>query len=318
MRHEIWLLAVSWLFSIAFGNDIINLSKEKWDVNCKNKNISLKVNIPKSVHIALLENNYIKDPYVGKRDGEYAWIAGERWTYQTRFNVSKDMLSYAMVRLTFDGLDTVSKILLNGFVIGKSDNMFVKYTFMVKKYIKLRNVLQVHFSSPTKYSSRKYKEYYDDFGYNVPPPLTPMAQHGRSHVNFIRKEQCSFSWDWGPSFPTIGIWKDVSLEFSNFAFLDDIMIHMDSDKENKTWHVHFDAMIQVKNNSDLTISYGFLNYRKKKEMTISNQESRKTSLGFIEVPKDAVTLWWPRGYGKQTLFVASVNITDPCVNENHT
>ncbi len=36
------------------------------------------------------------------------------------------------------------------------------------------------------------------------------------HVNFIFsvlvKEQSSFSWDWGPSFPTMGLWKGVQLE----------------------------------------------------------------------------------------------------------
>lgn len=25
------------------------------------------------------------------------------------------------------------------------------------------------------------------------------------------KEQRSFSWDWGPSFPTVGLWKEVRL-----------------------------------------------------------------------------------------------------------
>ena len=39
------------------------------------------------------------------------------------------------------------------------------------------------------------------------PPACPVPQYkGECHVNMIRKEQCSFSWDWGPSFPTQGIW----------------------------------------------------------------------------------------------------------------
>ena len=310
MLYQIWLLLSYWLISI-FGNDIINLREEKWDVICNNKNISITVNIPKSVHIALLENNFIKDPYFGTRDKQYAWIADENWLYQTIFYVSKEMLDYTMVRLTFDGLDTVSKILLNGFVIGKTDNMFVKYTFMVKKYIKLRNVLQVYFSSPTKYSSRKSKKYFENFGYNVPPVKSPPVQHGRNHPNFIRKEQCSFSWDWGPSFPTVGIWKDAFVEFSNFAYLDDVLIHIDSDKEDTMWHVHFEAVIQVNNGSEIIVSYGFSHYQLETEILVDNQNSGKRYLGFIEVPKYAVELWWPHGYGRQTLYRASVHVTDP-------
>lgn len=31
-------------------------------------------------------------------------------------------------------------------------------------------------------------------------------------VSVLLKEQSSFSWDWGPSFPTMGLWKGVRLE----------------------------------------------------------------------------------------------------------
>lgn len=33
------------------------------------------------------------------------------------------------------------------------------------------------------------------------------------------QEQCSFSWDWGPAFPTQGIWKDVRIEAYNICYL---------------------------------------------------------------------------------------------------
>lgn len=126
-------------------------------------------------------------------------------------------------------------------MVGKSDNMFVKYSFMVKKFIKIRNVLQVHFASPTKYAAHKSKQYVDNFGYHVPPRTAPPDQHGRSHPNFIRKEQCSFSWDWGPSFPTVGIWKDVSVEFSDVVYVDDLLVHVDNDVDAARWHVHFEG-----------------------------------------------------------------------------
>ena len=29
---------------------------------------------------------------------------------------------------------------------------------------------------------------------------------GECHANFIRKMQASFSWDWGPAFPSMGLW----------------------------------------------------------------------------------------------------------------
>lgn len=36
----------------------------------------------------------------------------------------------------------------------------------------------------------------------------------------LLQAQCSFSWDWGPAFPTMGIWKDVWLEGYSTCRLD--------------------------------------------------------------------------------------------------
>ena len=37
--------------------------------------------------------------------------------------------------------------------------------------------------------------------------------------NFIRKAQFGWGWDWGPSLPTVGIWKPVSLRTETSAAL---------------------------------------------------------------------------------------------------
>ena len=106
--HLWYYLACFWILTSA---DVITLNRHKWEITCVSKNITMAVKqVPKSVHIALLEHHYIKDPYVGMRDDQYAWIADEDWMYQTIFYVSKQQLDSAMVRLTFHGLDTVSKV----------------------------------------------------------------------------------------------------------------------------------------------------------------------------------------------------------------
>ncbi|VIO90956.1 Uncharacterized protein BM_BM675 [Brugia malayi] len=46
----------------------------------------------------------------------------------------------------------------------------------------------------------------EQFGHTVPPVCPVSEFQGECHINFIRKTQASFSWDWGPSFPTVGIW----------------------------------------------------------------------------------------------------------------
>jgi beta-mannosidase len=106
-------------------------------------------------------------------------------------SVPQSIISRSKVVLVCDGLDTVSTVLINGKVVGQSDNMFLRYIFDVKSAIKAgTNTIQVRFTSAIQYATRKSQEY----GYDVPPDCSVPVQHGECHRNFIRKEQSSFSW----------------------------------------------------------------------------------------------------------------------------
>lgn len=41
---------------------------------------------------------------------------------------------------------------------------------------------------------------------------THIIVHLKLSLSVLVKEQRSFSWDWGPSFPSMGLWKGVQLE----------------------------------------------------------------------------------------------------------
>ena len=47
--------------------------------------------------------------------------------------------------------------------------------------------------------------------YEVLPECVPPEFKGECHANHIRKMQASFAWDWGPAFPSVGIWKPISV-----------------------------------------------------------------------------------------------------------
>jgi len=66
------------------------------------------------------------------------------------------------------------------------------------------NLLKVAFRSAVKVAEDLYNKQRED--YVVPPKCVPTLYNGECHVNHIRKMQASFSWDWGPAFPSIGIW----------------------------------------------------------------------------------------------------------------
>lgn len=98
------------------------------------------------------------------------------------------------MRLKFLGLDTIATVYFNGKPLGKVNNMFHTWTFPLKHVELQANVLSIFFTSPTKYAANQSISYTNQYGYDVPPKSNPDVQHGKNHPNFIRKEQCSFSW----------------------------------------------------------------------------------------------------------------------------
>lgn len=67
-----------------------------------------------------------------------------------------------------------------------------KWVFHVKDFLKPgNNEISLTFKSAIKYAAQKQAEY----PYPLPHVESPW-EHGEPHRNMIRKEQCSFSWDW--------------------------------------------------------------------------------------------------------------------------
>lgn len=65
----------------------------------------------------------------------------------TYFTVTKQNLTaYSNYILVFHGIDTVSKISLNGQYLGATNNMFIRYRYNIKNQLKL-----VNYNIPTTY-----------------------------------------------------------------------------------------------------------------------------------------------------------------------
>lgn len=47
--------------------------------------------------------------------------------------------------------------------------------------------------------------------------------------------QAAFSWDWGPAFSSVGIWKDVYLEAFNYAVIDYVVATPLKNPDRDVW-----------------------------------------------------------------------------------
>jgi len=159
--------------------------------------------VPGEVHVDLMANKLIPDPFYRDNEKKLQWIENENWDYKSTFSVLSDVFKKQHVELVFDGLDTYADVYLNGKLILQANNMFRQWKIDVKKVLKLKdNKLLIRFRSAQNTVDSLAKA---DVPFIIPD--NPRA--------YVRKAQFHFGWDWGPKLTGCGIWKEVRLEGYN-------------------------------------------------------------------------------------------------------
>lgn len=277
----------------------------KWRLQNSNGSLSLGAQVPGCVHSALQQQGLIQDPYYRFNDLLYQWIALENWTYSTTFSLNSSFRDKNKQLLIFDGIDTVATVSLNGITLGNTDNMFQRYDFSVKGNLKdIDNVLEVSLVSAVHYAAERRKQ----SSYRVPPECPPDVQKGQCHVNFIRKEQCSFSWDWGPSFPTMGLWKGVRLEAFDLLQIIQVSAVPLYNSSAAQWMVEVELVVDTVytiDNVKLTLYIEDLLSVKSYQVQFVQGRSKNQFILHLNT-ESKVKLWWPRGHGDQPWYWVAI------------
>ncbi|XP_061699522.1 beta-mannosidase isoform X3 [Syngnathoides biaculeatus] len=279
----------------------------EWNLWNANKSLSLPARVPGCVHTALEERGVIQDPYFRFNDLLYEWISLDNWTYATTFAVSKELRSKRAVLLVLDGVDTVASVWLNGALLGRTDNMFHRYVFPVRQLLKAEdNALTVRFVSAVAYAAQRRNAH---AAYPVPPECPPDVQNGQCHVNFIRKAQSSFSWDWGPSFPGAGLWKGVRLEAFDLLRLVQFAALPRYDAGGSSWSLQADALVDAlcPASTQTTLDVPELLSRATFPTNFLQGTAKYTFALNINASSN-VKLWWPNGLGGQTSYRLLVTV----------
>ncbi|XP_071945951.1 beta-mannosidase-like [Antedon mediterranea] len=278
----------------------------EWKLEDANETISTSVVVPGSVHTALISNGIIGDPYFRFNDLEYRWIVYTNWTFSRIFSIPSNITSVSTVQLVCDGLDTVSTVFINGHRVGNSVNMFLRYIYNIGKFVNPgENTIRIEFESPVSYAAKQAAAHSQ---YNVPPACNPPEYQGFCHPNYIRKEQCSFSWDWGPAFAPVGIWRNISVELFQAAAIRDVTaIPILSNSKDINWSLNVTTYLETgsvsKAEGEIVISLPQLGVVNTTSVTLKSG-SISTHNAHFDVPM--AETWWPIGYGRQPLYVVSV------------
>jgi beta-mannosidase len=252
--------------------------------------------VPGDVHLDLLRNKLIEDPYFRKNESQLQWIENAAWDYRTTVHADAAMLSHEHAELVFEGLDAACTVYLNGEKIAAPDNMFREWRLDVKGKLKAgSNDLLVSFPSPIKAA----QEVADKDPW-----------HARIHADaksYIRKAAYEYGWDWGPRFVTSGIWQPVHLDMWNEARIADVFVEQ---KDVSATVAHLDVQTEVvathPGAANMTITYGMGSAMVKAERRIT----LNSGVNHLDLPVDIdhPSLWYPTGYGAQPIYHFHVQI----------
>ncbi len=243
----------------------------------------LAATVPGCVHTDLYAHKLIPDPFWSSNEQGLQWIEECDWDYRCKFTVDDELIRHEHIDLVAEGLDTVATLRLNGHVIGKTANMFVGWRFAIGKWVKIgTNILEITFTSPMKYIRARqrpddYKEWNETVG----------------GCSLIRKEPCSFGWDWGPRFATSGIYKAIRLEGWSRARIESAHITQ----------VHSGRGVTLKVKAELK-GTGSTEVRGTVFLNGKTVAEIKNGAAHIASPR----LWWPNGHGEQPLYTVSLEL----------
>ncbi|MBD3392253.1 MAG: ABC transporter permease [Chitinivibrionales bacterium] len=263
----------------------------QWSLRRSGLKRPIAATVPGCVHTDLLDAGIIDDPFYRDNEKQVQWISETDWTWSRRFTVTSETCTRDRVYLRCRGLDTFARIKVNGRTIGRTDNMFRVWEFDIKSNVRPgKNSIEITCASPLPYAETQKKK----------RPVNgwmPQLAH-------VRKEPCSFGWDWGPRLGSCGIWRDIEIVAFDTARLDDVHV---TQKHDHTGAVRLRVTARIERvrraqlAARITVMYG------------NEQVARRTvpvrgktaSCGItIQNPR----LWWPSGMGGQHLYNVRVEL----------
>lgn len=273
----------------------------QWELTCGRDGHHMPAAVPGDTLSALVAAERVPDPYAGMNELDVQWIGQTEWTYARTFELDAAFLAETSVGLVCEGVDTVAEIRVNGKLAGRTENMFRRYVFAVKRLLREgRNEIVIRIAAHEP-ESRKRQE---AMPYPVPHGVNPVQS---MHRNMLRKVQCHAGWDWGPCLMVSGIHGMIALHATGAARIDYVMTETAFRGKHADVKVIVEATGSTAGNVPLAITLG--------EASLEDSVALKPGANRIErtVTVRNVRRWWPNGLGDPYRYDLRVSLAGHAV-----
>ncbi len=270
--------------------------KGRWTLRQAGDKGEIAATVPGDVQSALLQAGRIPNPYVGTNEEKVQWVDKQDWILARTFRVEKAFLEEESVFLTCEGVDTVAEIRLNGKKVGATENMFRRYRFEAKPFLKAgKNEISIHLRAPIAAGAERAKK--------LPHPI-PGGMEGQkaSDRSVLRKVQCHFGWDWGIRLIVSGVYGNIALGATSAGRIEYVHTVQKHGKRKCTVEVavEYEALHGGKQTLEVTLGRETV----MKTVKLARGANTVTAGVTIKDPK----IWWPAGCGEQPLYDLTVKL----------
>ena len=255
----------------------------------------IEADIPGTVYTDLLNAGLIDDPFYADNENRLQWIADADWLYETVFEIPDEVRKSRSILLVFDGLDTVADIYLNGERLGRTANMFRRISFEIDNKIRpAENILKIQFTSARLYARK------------IQRPIHQFPSARNTERVFVRKAQYSSGWDWGPAFPTAGIWRPAYILGCDRIRIDTVRTDTLS-VGGKTAKVRIKVAVTgtTQPGDKIRVSLANVKHEFSEEKHLTADQVYDINLKVTDPD-----LWWPNGLGEPNLYQLGILLTD--------
>jgi len=257
----------------------------------------LPATVPGDVHLDLLANKKIDDPFYRDDESRLQSIENESFEYRLSFDVTAATLTRSNVDLVFEGLDGPSQVYLNGEQVLNGINSFRVWRVPAKGHLHAgKNLLRVVFLSPVTAAA----------AIAATDPWQPKTK--TEPKTYLRKPAYEYGWDWGPRFVTCGIWRTARIEAWDKVRVADFAIWQ-RDVSREVAHLDAEVEVEASSAGPAKVSVQFSDAGK--PMTLTRGVDLHAGENTIDIPVEIrqPKLWYPAGYGDQPLYEFTAQIS---------
>lgn len=248
---------------------------------------SIPATVPGNIELDLESAGLVPELFFGCNIEKLKQFEFNDWVYVRQFDLPAGFSSSA--DLVFEGIDCVAQIELNGVVVGRSDNAFIRHRFAVDGALKAgTNTVCVRIGSAVLAVK------------DIALDHVCLAQEYNYAGLQLRRPAHSYGWDISPRVILGGIWRDVMLVARPDNYLERLYLDPlpDTDRDHASLGVSFSFHTELREWDEFEIEL----CGRCGGSVFTHKLKRNFTSGWFCFSFPKPELWYPAGFGKQNLY----------------